>query len=141
MAGLIVGLLLQQVTIFWLSSETVAHVEVAPHYRIVTRRGDFVSLDFQIDKARDCVTETSRWLWRDEPDGRRVVVPWTQAMHSFGHDRPEPRAYQFLYPIPLYMPEGEWNVRTLHADYCWPWSYMIGPRLRSGLPFGVTVQG
>jgi hypothetical protein len=138
-AGLVVGMIIQQVIIFWLSSGEAVAVRQAPNYRIAVHRGDLVAVDFEADRDRECITQNTRWLWRDEPDGRRTVVPWTNALHAFGHDQKEPRAYRFMFLVPDSMPLGEWNVRTLHADYCWPWSYMLGPRIRNSPPFGVTV--
>ena len=139
--GLVAGLFVQQVVISVLARSPLSKVSIAPNYRLRAAAGALIPIEFTGDRVRECVTQTSRWLWRDEDDGRRVVVMWVQAIMAFGHDTEAPRKYRFQFALPSQVPEGEWNVRTLHADYCWPWSYVLGPRMRTSPVFGITVVG
>ncbi len=138
--GLAVGFLLLLVILAQIASSPAAIVVAADAYTRQVKRGGTVSIEFEVSKSHECITQTTRWLWRDVGQ-RREIVELAYAAMSFGHDDPdEPRRYRFFFEVPVSIPPGEWNVRTLHADYCWPWSWVLGPRLRSSPTLGLVVE-
>lgn len=138
--GLGVGLLLQSMLIGWLAAADVSHVVPATEYQHRIKPGGMVSVEFSSNKSRECVTQTTRWLWRDTPAGRREIIELAYSAMAFGHDLEDrPRDYRFMFEVPSFIAPGQWNVRTLHADYCWPWSWVLGPRLRMSPPIGLDV--
>lgn len=139
--GLMMGLAVQGMFLSSLWGAPVSHVIPAMEYRLSVRPGGMVRVDFTAEKDRECITQTTRWLWRDI-QGRREIMELSYGAMSFGHDLPnDPRDYRFVFEVPRWMPDGEWNVRTLHADYCWPWSWMLGPRLRTSPAIGIRIAG
>lgn len=139
--GLVIGIVAQIGAIWWLAQAPNSIVISAPNYHLIVRAGGMIGVEFTARRDRECVTETTRWLWRDDAGGRRIVVPLDYSNMAFGHEGNAARDYRFLFRIPVWLAPGEWTVRTLHADFCWPWSYTTGPRLRTSPPFGITVVG
>lgn len=138
--GLLIGLLIQAAIVGYLVTQDVSNIIPAAEYQRRIKPGGVVAVDFSADKSRQCVTQTSRWLWRDNSVGRREVIELSYGAMGFGHDVDgAARDYRFLFEVPPFVQPGQWNVRTLHADYCWPWSWFLGPKLRISPTIGLNV--
>lgn len=138
--GLLIGLLVQAAILGYLVTQDVSNVIPAATYQHRIKPGGVVAVDFSGNKSRQCITQTSRWLWRDNSAGRREVIELSYGAMGFGHDVDgASRDYRFLFEVPAFINVGRWNVRTMHADYCWPWSWFLGPRMRMSPPIGLDV--
>lgn len=137
--GLLVGLAVQGMIVSSLIHAPASFILPPNNYTIATNPGALVKLEFTSDKNRECITQTTRWLWRDVED-KREIIELTYSAMAFGHDTPGTKKnYRFIFEIPHALPIGSWNLRTLHADYCWPWSWVLGPRIRTSPAFGLVV--
>lgn len=133
-------LLVQGWLIYGYVTQPASVIIKAEDYNTIVTQGDFVVVDFTALRPRECISQTTRWLWRDMANDKREVIELSYSAMAFGHSEPQtPRDYRFKFPIPSGTPLGEWNVRTLHADYCSWFSWVFGPNLRTSNPQGITV--